>query len=981
MATAKSKKKAKKSPAKSTKAPGKSRAPKNESRAPKSKTIAKPKTKASAQVFAKMTVAELRRAWIDFFNGHNHKQVPSASLVPAGDPTLLFTTAGMVQFKPYFAGTQKPPHPRVTTIQKCLRTTDLESVGRTTRHLTFFEMLGNFSFGDYFKQGAIEMAWQFSREVLRFPQEKIFVTIYQDDDEAEQIWHKKIGVAKGHITRLGKKDNWWGPAGDSGACGPCSELYLDRGAQACTCGNANCKPADECERYLEYWNLVFNQFNQTKDGALQPLPQTGIDTGAGLERIAALLHGKDSVYDTDELGRLIAATESLTESIGTEGKQSYAGGNSAAFRVIADHARSVSFAMADGVTPDNTGRGYVMRRLIRRALMFGRELGFRQPFLHKLIPLVVELCGDFYPEVRRAAQKIEETILREEERFLHTLDQGLRRYEEYLEEHRQKKAKTFSGEAAFRLYDTFGFPLEMTTELAVAEGLSVDLQRFEELMQEQRDAGAAAARWKGFTLPQNFPTDTPATKFIGYSQHSASAALVGMIANESSVEELANGPGIIVLDQTCFYAEGGGQLGDTGRIIANDAIFRVNDTRKVGELYLHIGEVISGSFVRGQRVEAEIDSARRDDLMRHHSATHLLNAALRSVLGDHIVQTGSLVAPEYLRFDFSHGARLSPEEIQKVEGLVNEAIARNAPVLTEELPIEEARQRGAVATFGEKYGEQVRVVSMGKSGELSIEFCGGTHVPETGFIGAFHILREGSPGAGNRRIEAVTGAHSATYFRGTFDEISSRVAEHNSKAQAQLKANNADEPTRQTLLLPEAPQAEEIERLIGQGAQGVDRLNEILASWNALIGQKEKDLARFEKQHRAQASGDLLAEVDELLSGGSTIGETLVVKAVFDEVDIAALRKLGDSLKEKHRNLVVLLGNRTAKGPVLLFMANAGAVQDGADCGRLIREAAALVGGGGGGKPETAQAGGKDNAALEAALQTAFDSVRVLLKK
>ena len=918
---------------------------------------------------AQLSVAELRRAWVDFFLIHEHRQMPSASLVPTGDPTLLFTTAGMVQFKPYFAGIEKPPHPRVVTIQKCLRTTDLESVGKTTRHLTFFEMLGNFSFGDYFKEGAIRMAWDFSTNVLRFDEERIHVTIYEDDDEAEALWTQIVGVPKERITRLGKRDNWWGPAGDSGACGPCSELYFDRGIAACTCGNSQCRAGDECERYLEYWNLVFNQFNQKKDGSLQPLPQTGIDTGAGLERIAALLHGRDSVYDTDELGRLISRTEDLTEELGSDGRKVYGKDHSAAFRVVADHVRCVCFAMADGVSPNNTGRGYVLRRLLRRALMYARELGVRQPILFRLVPLVAEMCGEFYPEVARAAESIARAVKQEEERFLRTLDHGLRRYDEYLAEHRAGGAAIFSGDAAFRLYDTFGFPLEMTVELAEQAGLAVDLQRFEALMQEQRDAGAAAARWKDYQLPPDFPAERAATVFTGYGNTVDSAEIVGLIQNEAAPASMIAGAGIVVADRSCFYAEGGGQLGDTGRIESKDALFRVTDTRRLGDLFLHIGELVSGRLSVGDPITLEVDSARRADLMRHHSATHLLNAALRTVLGTHVSQTGSLVAPEYLRFDFAHGQRMTGPELQKVEAQVNAAIAANEPVGTEELPIAQAKARGALATFGEKYGQIVRVVSMGR--DLSVELCGGTHVPQTGFIGYFRILREGSPGAGNRRIEAVTGEHAVESLRQAFDEVGARITECNERAQRLAAQGEEKSGTLDSLFIREAPDSQERLDQLAQGPLVVTRLSSELEEWRTRLEQKEKELNRLERRTQTRASETLLDRVDELRSSARMVGATQVIRASFEDQELASLRILGDTLKGQERNLVVLFGNRTAKGPVLLFMANKDAVKAGANCGALVRAAASIVGGGGGGKPETAQAGGKDNARLDEALAAA----------
>ncbi len=929
------------------------------------------------------SVSWLRNSWVKFFEENAHKHVPSAALIPAGDPTLLFTTAGMVQFKPYFAGTEQPPAPRLATIQKCMRTTDLESVGKTDRHLTFFEMLGNFSFGDYFKEGAIQLAWDFSLQVLKLDPERIYITVYQDDDEAEKIWLEKVGVPAERISRLGKKDNWWGPAGDSGACGPCSELYWDRGEEYCEgCPPEECKPGGECDRYMEYWNLVFNQYNQDTAGNLHPLPRTGIDTGAGLERIAALLKNQDSVYDTDELGQLLKRLEELAAELGSNKEAAkYEGERRPAFRVLADHARSASFAIADGIQPDNTGRGYVIRRIIRRALMYARELGVTQPILHELVPTISEIYGDFYPEIRSNDAKIKEQILREEERFLRTLEQGLRKWTEYLANHREKhgsKDALFSGKDTFRLYDTYGFPAEMTRELAEQEGLEIDQAEYEKCMKIQQEASQSGKKWKVFTLPGDFPAEAnQPTEFSGYDKHADQGRVLALIAGESSVGNLTPGEGMIVLDRTCFYAEGGGQIGDQGRIFdaKGDTLFRVTDTRKLGELYFHIGELHSGEIKLGDNLEMEIDATRRHQLMRHHSATHLLNDALRKTLGDHILQTGSLVAPEYLRFDFSHTEKLKASELESVEKIINAAIDEGANVLTEVLPIDEAKQRGAVATFGEKYGDEVRIVSMGEAGALSLEFCGGTHVSNTGDLKQFHILKESSPGAGNRRIEAVAGDSVRDFFQREFENVGGRLTEFNEKVVKFLEGKDdlSEKEQEELFLREQVPDHRAVEERLARGAgEGVGSLTKELNDIKERLERAEKSLLKMQKQRNAKNSQALMEGVDEAIAQAQSVGSIKFVRAGFQDQDAGNLRKFGDALKEKERGLVVLLGNKTEKGPMLLFMANKDAVSAGAHCGNLIKAAAGIIGGGGGGRPDMAQAGGKDAEKLDEALDHAI---------
>ncbi|MEQ9367392.1 MAG: alanine--tRNA ligase [Leptospirales bacterium] len=949
---------------------------------------------ASTSASNEWTVARLRREWVDYFKSQDHTQTASAGLIPAGDPTLLFTTAGMVQFKAFFAGTEKPPHPRTATIQKCLRTTDLESVGKTDRHLTFFEMLGNFSFGDYFKREAIRFAWEFSIDRLQLDPEKIWVTVYQDDDEAEEIWHKEIGVPLERIRRLGKTDNWWGPAGETGACGPCSELYLDRGPEYG--GPDETGPGDDGDRFMEYWNLVFNQFHQDAQGNLHPLPQTGIDTGAGLERIVALLNEKDSVFDTDELTRIIHALEDLTPELREDQQRvQYTSDTKAPFRVITDHLRCVAFAISDGIFPGNTGRGYVIRRVLRRALLYARELGILQPVLYRLTPLVAEIYGPFYPAIQEKSDDIQNRIRIEEERFLRTLDQGLARFDDTIAEHLKNKARRFSGDDAFTLYDTFGFPPEITIELAEKQGLAVDMDRFRVRMQEQQERAAAAGQWKTIILPPEMPAGE--TEFVGYDAagDSVAAKALALLNDKDSApgaqtdsgeaqggdqtltSELREGRrGIVVLDRTPFYAEGGGQLGDHGQLIGqNGAVFEVHDTQKNGGFFLHLGELKSGVLKQGEAVKASIDSERRRNLTNHHSATHLLNDALRKTLGDHIIQTGSLVSPDYLRFDFSHPQKLDEATVESVEATVNAAIAQKAAVLAEVLPIDDAKKKGAVATFGEKYGQEVRIVSMGDGGGLSLEFCGGCHVSNTGDIGLFHITRETSPGAGNRRIEAVTGDYAVRFFQEALDELQAKLAAHNDRVQGLRQAAGGDAKTadkfQQCVVstgdLPQSAAA------VLNSPGDVLKLHRTIEDARKALQKSEKQLIKLEKSLLNQKGDALLESVDETLARGETIGDIKVVRQALTDLDSGALRKFGDKLKEKSRGILVLLGNKNEKGPSLLFMADKAAIQAGADAGALIRVAAKILGGGGGGRPEMAQAGGKDASKLEEALQAARD--------
>jgi alanyl-tRNA synthetase len=931
------------------------------------------------------TPAEIRRRWVDYFSGKkNHLHMRSASLIPSGDPTLLFTTAGMVQFKPYFAGTEEPPSRRVVTIQKCLRTTDLDSVGKTERHCTFFEMLGNFSFGDYFKNEAIHYAYEFSTEYLGFDPERIHVTVYEDDDEAVVIWNEEIGVPLTRITRLGKEHNWWGPAGDSGACGPCSELYLDRGAERCTCEDKTlCRPGADCDRFMEYWNLVFNQFHQDTSGNLHSLPLKGIDTGAGLERIVMLLNGLDSVYDTPEMAKIIQKIEKITSELRDDGKPiTYTHETAPSFRVLADHLRASSFAIADGILPDNGGRGYVIRRLIRRAMLFARELGINRSVLSRLVPDLIEIYSPFYPELTERKEEIENCIRSEEERFLHTLEQGLKILNGYLGEHRARGVKLFGGAEAFRLYDTYGFPLEITKELARREGMLVDEKGFEELMNHQREMASHASAFRNIVLPALPVGPGEETLFNGHENLSEDSKIIAIVQNDAAVELIESpASAMLILERTPFYPEGGGQLGDSGRIISKSgAMFLVRDTQKNGGLIVHTGDLISGSMSRHEIVNCEVDRERRERLTRHHSATHLLNASLRKILGPHVMQTGSLVSPDYLRFDFSHSGRIEPETLNRIERDVVNAIEKSASVVAELLPIEKAKETGAVAAFGEKYGETVRVVGFGESGELSREFCGGCHVKNTGDIHLFHITKEGSPGAGNRRIEAVAGDGVIRFFQGEFESLAAKIAEFNEKAGRAITEGADRSEGRHLLLSVALPDHAAIASMLRLPSSPLDLAGQ-LEEIEARLSRKEKELSRFLKELREERAGELLSGVDDLIQSALIAGETAIISRVFDDQEVGTLRKLGDALKAKRRNSVILLGNRDPKGALLLFMANRGAIEAGVDCGGLIAQVSASIGGRGGGRPDMAQAGGAERMGLEGAIDAAVAIVRKTCEK
>jgi alanyl-tRNA synthetase len=875
-----------------------------------------------------LLVKDLRDSYIEFFKSKQHRHIHSSSLVPKDDPTLLFTTAGMVQFKPMFAGTVPLEYTRATSIQKCLRTSDLENVGRTKRHCTFFEMLGNFSFGDYFKVEAIQYAWEYSTEVLKLPKEKIWVSIFENDDEAFEIWNKTVGVPAERIVRLGKADNFWGPAGDSGACGPCSELYIDKGEKL-GCGKPDCKPGCDCERYMEYWNLVFNQFFQDTSGRQTPLPQTGIDTGMGLERLATIAQNVESIFQTDELKKLV-------DFVCRELKVKYEGNNVPAVNAMVEHARSLTFAMTDGAYPSNEGRGYVLRRILRRALRFGRQLGMNEPFVFRMVDEVVAIYGSYYPEIVSSAKNVKNVLEGEERRFLETLEKGMARLDEIFETLSKSGMKSVAGVDAFVLYDTYGFPAEMTAEMAQEKGFSLNMDEFSAEMEKQRERGKQS--WKGAdnafeAAMTELAKAGGGTVFSGYDKSESSATVVALSDGTKLVDSLKEGSkGFVVLDETSFYAEMGGQAGDTGVIVFGDeALFVVEDTKKTSKTFVHHGYVKKGTFKKNETVTAKIDVVRRSLIKGNHSATHLLQAALREVLGSHVKQAGSFVDAERLRFDFSHFEGMTADQIAKVEMIVNTRIWENLDVTAKEMKIEDALKTGAMAEFGEKYGEVVRVVAMG---DFSREFCGGTHVDNTGKIGVFKILKESSPGAGTRRIEGVT-------LKGVGDRYSS-LEEIVSTLAAEFNAPEKDL---------------------------VAKIKDLMAENKFL--QKEIQKAK---------SANLASNLDAMISSAVEISGIKVIAQSFDGASIDDLKVLADTVRNKVESCVVVFASSVDGKAALLVAAAKSALDKGADAGAVIKKIAPIVGGGGGGRKDMAQAGGKDPSKIKDAVEEGIAALKGLIK-
>ncbi|MFP1679224.1 alanine--tRNA ligase [Alloalcanivorax sp. C16-2] len=858
-----------------------------------------------------MKSAEIRQAFLDYFARQGHAKVPSSSLVPENDPTLLFTNAGMNQFKDVFLGREKRDYTRATSAQRCVRAggkhNDLENVGYTARHHTFFEMLGNFSFGDYFKRDAIRFAWEFLTGELGLPAERLWVTVHVSDDEAADIWLKEMGVSAERFSRL-DEDNFW-QMGDTGPCGPSSEIFYDHGPDVP--GGPPGSEDGDLDRYIEIWNLVFMQYDRQDDGELLPLPKPSVDTGMGLERIAAVKQGVHSNYEIDLFQNLLKAAAGATGCDDLEEKS---------LRVIADHIRSAGFLITDGVVPSNEGRGYVLRRIIRRALRHGHKLGQDKPFFHTLVRALVDEMGDAYPELAREQARVERALLAEEEQFGRTLAAGMKVLEGAMAE---LDGDTLPGQVVFQLYDTHGFPPDLTADVARERGLGVDMDGFEKEMEAQRERARGAGAF-GNDYGDRLSIDS-VTDFSGYEKHEDQAEVEGLYRDGAAVDRLEAGDtGMVVLKRTPFYAESGGQVGDRGVLAGADGRFDVEDTRKRGQAHIHIGTVREGSLKVGDKVDAYVDLERRRAIMRHHSATHLLHAALRQVLGEHVQQKGSLVAPDYLRFDFSHGEALSAEQRDEIETLVNRQILANAAVTTELMDMDAARKAGAMALFGEKYADEVRVLTMGTDG-FSKELCGGTHVQRTGDIGLFKITLETSAAAGVRRIEAVTGEYALAAVRDqerALGEIAATV-----KSSPELAA----------------------ERVAAQ----VRRLREL-----------EKEVDRLKQKLASGAGGDLTAEARE-------VNGVKVLAIKVDGADAKTLRVTMDKVKDKLGSAVILLA--AADGDKVALVA--GVTKDLTDrvkAGDLMKHVAEQVGGKGGGRPDMAQGGGTDAAALPAALEGVY---------
>ena len=869
-----------------------------------------------------MTGDELRQLFLGFFEDRGHKIIPSSSLIPHGDPTLLLTTAGMAQFKPYFLGLEKPPSPRLASCQKCFRNTDIDSVG-DSKHLTFFEMLGNFSIGDYFKREAITWAWEFVTEQLKLPKERLWATVYLDDGEAFTYW-RKVGIPAEKILRFGEADNFWGPAGDSGPCGPCSEIHYDLGVEA-GCGRPECKPNCDCGRFSEIWNLVFTQYDQSPNGKRTPLPKPNIDTGMGLERTAVVMQGKYSVYETDLFLPLIQRICQLGGKHLGENRES-----DRAIRIIAEHGRGIPFLIADGVSPSNEGRGYVLRRVLRRASLFGRRLNLDKPFLNEVAEVVVDGMGHIYPELIANRGLIKEVIKAEEERFINTLDSGLNLVERLINEASEHGRERLPGEEVFRLYDTYGFPPELTAEITKEKGLSVDWEEFQVEMGKQRERARAGQRFRvpvgaGRVPSSGLVSAKPVgqTEFIGYERSTSRAKLLELKVEGQLAETASQGDEVnIILDKTPFYGEMGGQVGDTGEIGGSKGKVVVTNTiRSPSDVIVHQGKVIEGSISVGDEVEAEIDIARRLDIARNHTATHLLQAALRQTFGDKLEQRGSLVEPDRLRFDFSWRAAITEEQLAQIERRVNERIRQNSQVKAKIVPYKQATAEGAIALFEEKYGEQVRVVEIGEPA-ISKELCGGTHVKSTGEIGFFLITGESGIGTGLRRIEAVTGSEAESLIRKRLSTLQSVATEMES--------------------LPE----------------------EVDSKVKALISELEK-----ERKHSLSLEKELSRKIaDSLLEQTQQVNGVTVLSAKVPSLTMPILREMGDTLRDKLKSAIVVLATIYSGKPNFLAMVTPDLIAKGFHAGDIVKQMAKVTGGGGGGKASMAQAGGKDIAKVDEAL-------------
>ena len=882
---------------------------------------------------------ELREMFLKFFETKGHLRLPSFSLVPQNDKSILLINAGMTPMKPWFKGEEEPPCHRVCTCQKCIRTGDIDNVGHTARHGTYFEMLGNFSFGDYFKHEAIAWSWEFltSPEWVGLEPDRLYPSVYQDDDEAWNIWHDEIGIPAEKIFRFGKEDNFWEHG--SGPCGPCSEIYYARGPEY-GCGKPGCTVGCDCDRYIEVWNNVFSQFDNDGHNNYTELKQKNIDTGMGLERLACVCQNVDSLFDVDTVMNI---TNKVSELTGAHYGESHK--RDVSLRVITDHIRSATFMICDGILPSNEGRGYVLRRLLRRAARHGKLLGINEPFLYQVVDTVIHENECQYPDLREKQTYITKVIRTEEENFARTIDGGMKIYGDMLSAHKAKGETVFSGEDAFKLYDTFGFPIDLTAEMAAEEGMTIDEEAFKALMTEQKERAREARKalgdlgWAGV----EFGKDMPATEFVGYDYDAIDDAhVLAIVAEGELVDEIVSGmEAIVVLDQTPFYAEMGGQTADHGRITDSDSIenpdgncallFCVNNVQKnKGGKFMHYGKLLKGSLKVGDTVAASIDTVRRAAIRRAHSATHLLDAALVKVLGDHVHQAGSLVEPDRLRFDFTHFEGITPQQLNEVEDLVNGAILDGLTITTEELPLDEAKARGAVATFGEKYGQTVRVVTMG---DFSMELCGGTHLDNTAKVGMFRIKSESSVASGVRRIEATTGRVSIDETRHGRNTL--------------LKAAQFFKTAPNTILERMEQQANEM-----------------------------KELRQALEKFKAEAS---LGEARQVMASAKTVGGLHVITGTRQNLDANALRAMGDFMRDKDPSVVAVLASINGEKVSFLAVCGKEAVSKGIKAGELVKSVSAVCGGKGGGKPDSAMGGGTDLLKVDDALATVDDFVAAKL--
>ena len=881
---------------------------------------------------------EIRERYLSFFESKGHLRLPSFSLVPQNDPSILLINAGMTPMKPYFTGAETPPRKRVTTCQKCIRTPDIENVGHTSRHGTYFEMLGNFSFGDYFKEEVIPWAWEFLTENLQIEPEKLYPSVFLEDDEAYAIWRDKIGVPEERIVRLGKEDNFWEHG--TGPCGPCSEIYFDRGIEH-GCGKPDCKPGCECDRFVEIWNLVFSQFDRQEDGSYLPLKQKNIDTGAGLERVACVMQGVDNLFEVDTVRRIL---DTVCQIAGKTYNANH--DDDVAIRVITDHMRSSTMMISDGVLPSNEGRGYVLRRLMRRAARFGRLLGIERLFLTEVAEVVIDQNKDAYPDLAARHDYIMKIIALEEEAFHRTVASGTEILNEMIENAKKEGKAELAGEDAFKLHDTYGFPLDLTKEIAKDAGLSVDEEGFKASMKKQKDAARAATKekvdtaWGGTSLPAEVTADTSVTEYLGYDSLDCDAKILHIIKKDeegnlfSEDEAFSGDEVIIILDKTTAYATMGGQIHDDGAIEGDGfkAVIKSVDKDSSGK-YLHTVSITEGTVKKGTEATVKVDPKSRLAIARNHTATHMLLAALRSVLGTHVEQAGSFVGQDRLRFDFNHFQAMTEEEIDKVETIVNDVILSDLPVITKEMSINDAKKFGAIAIFGEKYGETVRVVSVGDfENAFDLEFCGGTHLKSTAQAGQFRIVSETGIASGTRRIEAVTGV----------------------KCYEMAKADRA--------LIKETASALKVNH---------DQIAEKSASVLAELKASQKEIASMKKA----AAGNF---ADEAVAKAIEINGVSAVIAECDAEDAPALRDTADKIRDKFADkaAVVFLASNVGGKVLFTAMATKDAVDKGAHCGNIIREAAKICGGGGGGRPDMAQAGGKDASKLGEALKAVEDVLK-----